>query len=111
MNNIITENNKKRYLPHDINTRKYAVEMYIDRVSASKNYQKEKYKDDSALNYYMNGRDVHILHDDTRALLELLLVMLSKRGEEETNRFIKDTLLKNKIPYEKAVLDELREQL
>ena len=28
MNNIITENNKKRYLPHDINTRKYAVEMY-----------------------------------------------------------------------------------
>lgn len=28
MNNIIPENHKKRYLPHDINTRKYAVEMY-----------------------------------------------------------------------------------
>ena len=28
MNNSITQNNKKRYLPHDINTRKYAVEMY-----------------------------------------------------------------------------------
>lgn len=28
MNNSITENCKKRYLPHDINTRKYAVEMY-----------------------------------------------------------------------------------
>ena len=28
MNNSITENSKKRYLPHDINTRKYAVEMY-----------------------------------------------------------------------------------
>ena len=28
MNNSITEINKKRYLPHDINTRKYAVEMY-----------------------------------------------------------------------------------
>lgn len=28
MNNSITENNKKRYLPHDIKTRKYAVEMY-----------------------------------------------------------------------------------
>ena len=28
MDNIITDNNKKRYLPHDINTRKYAVEMY-----------------------------------------------------------------------------------
>lgn len=28
MNNIISEKNKKRYLPHDINTRKFAVEMY-----------------------------------------------------------------------------------
>ena len=28
MNNIIAEKNKKRYLPHDVNTRKYAVEMY-----------------------------------------------------------------------------------
>lgn len=28
MNDIITKNNKKRYLPHDINTIKYAVEMY-----------------------------------------------------------------------------------
>ena len=28
MNNNISQNNKKRYLPHDINTRKYAVEMY-----------------------------------------------------------------------------------
>lgn len=27
MNNSITEKNKKRYLPHDINTRKYAVEI------------------------------------------------------------------------------------
>lgn len=26
----------------------YVVEMYIDRVAASKNYQKEKYRDDSA---------------------------------------------------------------
>lgn len=28
MNNSITGKNKKRYLPHEINTRKYAVEMY-----------------------------------------------------------------------------------
>ena len=32
MNNSITENNKKRYLPHDINTRKYAVEMYRKQI-------------------------------------------------------------------------------
>ena len=32
MNNIITDNNKKRYLPHDINTRKFAVEMYVNNL-------------------------------------------------------------------------------
>lgn len=41
MNNIITEKNKKRYLPHDINTRKYAVEMY--RNCGDINYVCRKY--------------------------------------------------------------------
>ncbi len=52
-----------------------------------------------------------MLHDDTRALLELLLVMLAKRGEAETNRFIKQELLKGNIPYEKAALTDLKEKL
>lgn len=85
----------------------YAVEMFIDRVAASKNYQKEKYADDSALKYYLNGKEYHMLHPDTRALLELLLVMLAERGEEQTNTFIRKELLKGKIPYEKAAFDEL----
>ena len=41
MNNSITEKNKKRYLPHDINTRKYAVEMY--RNCGDINYVCRKY--------------------------------------------------------------------
>jgi len=41
MDNIITDNNKKRYLPHDINTRKYAVEMY--RNCGDINYVCRKY--------------------------------------------------------------------
>ena len=36
---------------------KYVAEMFIDRVSASKNYQKEKYTDKSALDYYNNSKD------------------------------------------------------
>ena len=86
----------------------YVVEMYIDRVAASKNYQKEKYTDRSALNYYMDGREVHILHEDTCALLELLLLMLSARGEEYVNWFIRRKLLRGEIPYKKAVLDRMR---
>lgn len=90
---------------------KYVVEMYIDRVSASKNYQKEKYRDDSALRYYENGKEVHMLHDDTRALLELLLHMVAQKGEKETNNFIRHRLLKGEIPYEKKVLDHLTAEL
>lgn len=85
---------------------RYVVEMYIDRVAASKNYQKEKYRNDSALKYYNNGKEVHILHDDTRALLELLLEMVALKGEKETNHFIKYELLKGKIPYEREWLQE-----
>ena len=89
----------------------YVVEMYIDRVAASKNYQKEKYRDDSALAYYMNGRQFHVLHDDTRALLELLLEMLAIKGEKVTNRFIREEVLSHKILYEKEPLLQLKEQL
>lgn len=90
---------------------KYVVEMYIDRVAASKNYQREKYKDDSALKYYLGGKEFSLLQDDSRALLELLLHMLAKRGEEETNRFIREEILKGRIPYEKAALEKVTEGL
>lgn len=75
---------------------KYVVEMFIDRVSASKNYQKKKYTDSSALEYYENGKPSYILHDDTRALLEKLLHMLAEQGEDATFQYIKDVVLKQK---------------
>ena len=75
---------------------KYVVEMFIDRMSASKNYLREKYTDQSALEYYEHGKEYHILHNDTRALLEQLLHMLAEQGEEAVFRYIKDVLLKQK---------------
>ena len=90
---------------------KYVVEMYVDRVAASKNYQKEKYKDDSALIYYQREKEVTLLHEDTKALLELLLHMLARHGEARTTQFIKKELLKGSIPYEKTALNRLQENL
>lgn len=75
---------------------KYVVEMFIDRMSASKNYQKEKYTDRSALEYYENGRELHIMHPEVRELLERLLHMLAERGEEETFDYIRREVLKKK---------------
>lgn len=90
---------------------RYVVEMYIDRVAASKNYQKDKYTDESPFLYYENGKRLHVLHEDTKAMLELLLVMLAKKGEVYTNRFIRQKLLRGEIPYEKKALDALKEKL
>lgn len=75
---------------------KYVVEMFIDRMSASKNYQKEKYTDASPLEYYEHGREHYMLHEETRELLERLLHMLAERGEEDTYDYIRREVLKNR---------------
>lgn len=89
----------------------YVAEMFVDRMCASKNYAKEKYTDRGALEYYEKGKEHYILHKDTRALLELLLVMLAVKGEDVTNHFIRYRLLKGKVPYEKEKLDKMRRKI
>lgn len=75
---------------------KYVVEMFIDRMAASMNYQKENYTNNSPLEYYERGKKFTILHDETRELLELLLHKLSYEGEEKTLAYIKNVVLKEK---------------
>lgn len=75
---------------------KYVVEMFIDRVAACKNYQKEKYTDKSPWQYYEKGRGNYMIHPDTQKLLEKLLSMLAEEGEEKTFSYIKNVLLKQK---------------
>lgn len=75
---------------------KYVVEMFIDRVAASKNYQKEKYTDESPWKYYEHGRNHYMIHPDTQKLLEKLLRMLAEEGEDTTFTYIRQVLLKQK---------------
>ena len=74
--------------------RKYVAEMVADRIAASKIYKKDKYTDASPLEYYMSKRDFHILHPQTRDLLEKLLNMLAEQGEDVTFRYIREEVLK-----------------
>ena len=76
--------------------RKYVAEMVIDRICASKNYQKEKYNDSSALVYYMNGRGAMLVDEETDFLAIYLLTILSEKGEEYLLRYMKKVLLKHK---------------
>ncbi len=75
---------------------RYVVEMFIDRVCASKNYQKDKYTDESPLAYYEKGKNHYMLHPETKRLLEKLLHMLAEEGEERVYAYIRSDVLKKK---------------
>ncbi|MCR5640417.1 MAG: DUF5662 family protein [Lachnospiraceae bacterium] len=75
---------------------KYVVEMYVDRVSACKNYMKEHYTNRSALDYYNKGKSKLLLHPQSGALLEFMLEKLATEGEEKTEAFIRKHILHNK---------------
>ena len=63
---------------------KYVVEMFVDRIAASKTYQGENYMDSHPLEYYEKGaaRLGKMIHPETARLLHSLLRMLADEGEE-----------------------------
>ena len=73
----------------------YVVEMFCDRIAASKTYNKDKYQDGDPLNYFEASREHYLLHESTRKLLCDLLVMLKEEGEDATFSYIKIFLKKN----------------
>lgn len=77
---------------------RYVVEMFIDRVAASKNYMKDKYTDQAPLEYYEKGaaRLGKMIHPETAELLHHLLKMLAEEGEDKTYSYIRKYVLKNK---------------
>lgn len=72
---------------------KYVVEMFMDRVAASKVYEKENYNDAKPLEYFMRGKDC-AMHKKTKRQLVILLKMLAEDGEEKTFSYIKHVILK-----------------
>ena len=88
----------KRYEPVQM-PRKYLVEMVMDRIAACKTYHGKAYKDGDALEYLqgsLEGRDLSMMHAQTKRELLYLLTMLRDKGEKETFRFIREVVLKDK---------------
>ena len=78
----------KRYEPVKMPTR-YLIEMFCDRVAASKTYQGDAYTDEHPLNYFLRGNARLSMHPETAETLEILLRMLAEKGEAETFKYIK----------------------
>jgi hypothetical protein len=67
----------------------YVIEMFCDRVAASMIYQKDKYTDRSALDYYLQGRNRIMIHPETDKLILHLLEYLAEHGLDETITYIR----------------------
>ena len=78
--------------------RKYFVEMIMDRRAACMTYQGKNYKDDSALIYFERSLEKNLMHPQTNQELRYVLTMLAEKGEKETFRYLKESVLTGK-PY------------
>lgn len=67
----------------------YVIEMFCDRVAASKIYNGALYTDRDSLDYFGRVKGKHRMHENTEKLLEELLTMLSEKGEDETFAYIR----------------------
>jgi len=76
----------------------YLVEMVMDRIAACKVYKGKKYTDSAALDYLNLALDSALMHPETVEKLRFILTMLRDRGQRETFRFIRKTVLKE-VPF------------
>ena len=91
---------------------RYVVEMFIDRIAACKVYQKDAYTDASPLAYHERSKRVkEIMHPETIALIEKLMVMLAEEGEAKTFAYTKKLVRKDRRERMKAIPHLIRELL
>ena len=67
----------------------YVIEMFCDRVAASKVYMGKNYNDSCSLEYFERAKGRRIIHPETSDLLEKLLIMLAENGEDYTFAYIR----------------------
>ncbi len=68
---------------------KYVIEMFCDRVAASKVYLKHQYTNKCPYDYFDKGRSRRTIHQETSDFLEKLLKMLADKGEPYTFLYIR----------------------
>ena len=68
---------------------RFLIEMFCDRVAASKTYNGDKYTDEHPYNYFLRVKGKHRMHPKTEEQLNLLLEMLRDKGEKETFAYIR----------------------
>ncbi|MBR5658783.1 MAG: catalase [Lachnospiraceae bacterium] len=80
----------QRYEPVPMPMR-YVIEMFCDRVAASKVYARGNYNDTMPLEYYLKNKKYYVgyLHPKSARILEKLFRMLASAGEVKTFAYIR----------------------
>ena len=87
----------KVYEPVEMPTR-YLIEMFCDRVAASKIYRGSNYKDSDPLDYFLMGmKRGRPMHKNTAKRLHFLLKMLAEKGEKKTFAYIRHLMNRERI--------------
>jgi hypothetical protein len=81
--------------------KKYVIEMFCDRVAASKTYLKDEYTQKAPLMYYENStaKRCSLMNEETSELLKTLLTELAENGEDSAFRLCRKILKSNTIAY------------
>ena len=74
--------------------RRYVAEMFCDRLAACQTYEKDKYTQESPVNFFYRGMGRYFMHPETRKEIGYLLTYYAEHGENETVRYIKHEYLK-----------------
>ena len=80
----------------------YVLEMFCDRVAASKVYQGKNYTDRHPLEYFLRGKDKRFIHPVTSDEIEKMLTLLADKGEKQAFEIIR----KNKKQFETEYINK-----
>ena len=75
---------------------KYVAEMFCDRIAASKIYMGENYTNASPHKYYVNSKGIIMIHPETGAVLEKMLLVLRDEGEDAAFAYVRRLLREDK---------------
>lgn len=67
----------------------YLVEMVMDRIAASKTYQGKNYTSAAPYTYFSRNKQYLVMHPETKAMLDKILLMLKEKGERKTFAYIR----------------------
>ena len=70
----------------------YLAEMVMDRIAASKIYQGKNYTDAAPYTYFFRNKEFIVMHPETKACLDKILLMLKEKGERKTFAYIRKLL-------------------